>query len=178
MTRPVLPNVSLFLSIISVFVTPSHRHTFCISLCLLPFSLCPLSRSGKAMISRSRINALCPTQVSGTLRHLSADTLDMTSRQPLTIRSFVRTVKHNTDGRRQEIRVFLKWAIPWRTLVEGGKERYRPPGKLTLELVHANQNKLLCLWTMQLTKWAGKVPYLLLLKCSMDKCFIHWSAFR
>ena len=55
----------------------------------------------------------------------------------------------------------------WSTLVEGGKERYRPPGKLTLELVHANQNKLLCLWTMQLTKWAGKVPYLLLLKCSM-----------
>ena len=38
------------------------------------------------------------------------------------------------------------------------------PGKLTLELVLANQkqNKLLCLWTIQLTKWAGKVPYLLL----------------
>ena len=57
----------------------------------------------------------------------------------------------------------------WSTLVEGGKERYRPPGKLTLELVLANhkQNKLLCLWTVQLTKWAGNVPYLLLLKCSM-----------
>ena len=42
------------------------------------------------------------------------------------------------------------------------------PGKLTLELVLANQkNKLLCLWTIQLTKWASKVPYLLLLKCSM-----------
>ena len=38
----------------------------------------------------------------------------------------------------------------WSTLVEGGKEGYRPPGKLTLELVLANkkQNKLLCLWTM------------------------------
>ena len=60
------------------------------------------------------------------------------------------------------------WNDAWSTLVEGGKERYRPPGKLTLELVHANQNKLLCLWTMQLTKWAGKVPYLLLLKCSMN----------
>ena len=58
---------------------------------------------------------------------------------------------------------------PWSTLVEGGKERYRPPGKLTLELVHANQNKLLCLWTMQLTKWAGKVPYLLILNCSMPE---------
>ena len=48
---------------------------------------------------------------------------------------------------------------------KGGKERCRPPGKLTLELVLANQkqNKLLCLWTIQLTKWAGKVPYLLLL---------------
>ena len=34
---------------------------------------------------------------------------------------------------------------PWSTLVEEGKERYRPPGKLTLELVLANQNKLLCL---------------------------------
>ena len=57
----------------------------------------------------------------------------------------------------------------WSTLVETGKERYQPPDKLTLELVLANQkqNKLLCLWTMQLTKWAGKVPYLLLLKCSM-----------
>ena len=57
------------------------------------------------------------------------------------------------------------------TLAEGGKEQYRPPGKLTLELVLANQkqNKLLCLWTMQLTKWASKVPYLLLLKCSMAK---------
>ena len=44
----------------------------------------------------------------------------------------------------------------WSTLVEGGKERYLPPGKLTLELVHSNKkNKLLCLWTMQLTKWAG-----------------------
>ena len=52
------------------------------------------------------------------------------------------------------------WCQPWSTLVEGGMERYRPPGKLTLELVLANQNKLLCLWTMQLTKWAGKVPYL------------------
>ena len=31
--------------------------------------------------------------------------------------------------------------LPWSTLVEGGKERYRPPGKLTLELVLANQNK-------------------------------------
>ena len=31
---------------------------------------------------------------------------------------------------------------PWSTLVEGGKERYRPPGKLTLELVLANQNKI------------------------------------
>ena len=31
---------------------------------------------------------------------------------------------------------------PWRTLVEVNKERYRPPGKLTLELVHANQNKI------------------------------------
>ena len=32
----------------------------------------------------------------------------------------------------------------WSTLVEGGKERFRPPGKLTLELVLANQkqNKL------------------------------------
>ena len=30
---------------------------------------------------------------------------------------------------------------PWSTLVEGGKERYRPPGKLTLELVLANQKK-------------------------------------
>ena len=51
-------------------------------------------------------------------------------------------------------------------IVEGGKERCWPPGKLTLEMVLANQkqNKLLCLWTMQLTKWAGKVPYLLLLK--------------
>ena len=55
-------------------------------------------------------------------------------------------------------------AQTWSTLVEGGKERYRPPGKLTLELVLANQkNKLLCIWTMQLTKWAGKVPYLFLL---------------
>ena len=53
--------------------------------------------------------------------------------------------------------------------LQGGKERYRTPGKLTLELVLANQNKLLCLWTIQLTKWAGKVPYLLLLKCSMDQ---------
>ena len=60
------------------------------------------------------------------------------------------------------------WNDAWSTLVEGGKERYWPPGKLTLELVLANQNKLLCLWTMQLTKWAGKVPYLLLLKCSMN----------
>ena len=61
------------------------------------------------------------------------------------------------------------WVMSWSTLVEGGKEWYRPPGKLTLELVLANQkqNKLLCLWTMQLTKWAGKVPYLLLLKCSI-----------
>ena len=51
-------------------------------------------------------------------------------------------------------------ADSWSTLVEGGKELYRPPGKLTLELVLANQkqNKLLCLWTMQLTKWSGKVP--------------------
>ena len=61
------------------------------------------------------------------------------------------------------------WCQPWSTLVEGGMERYRSPGKLTLELVLANQNKLLCLWTMQLTKWAGKVPYLLLLKCSMPE---------
>ena len=29
----------------------------------------------------------------------------------------------------------------WSTLVEGGKERYQPPGKLTLKLVLANQNK-------------------------------------
>ena len=58
--------------------------------------------------------------------------------------------------------------LPWSTLVEGGKEWYWPPGKLTLELVLANQKKLLCLRTMQLTKWAGKVPYLLLLKCSME----------
>ena len=29
----------------------------------------------------------------------------------------------------------------WSTLVEGGKERYQPPGKLTLELVLANQKK-------------------------------------
>ena len=59
----------------------------------------------------------------------------------------------------------------WSTLVEGGKEWYRLPVKLTLELVLANQkqNKLLCLWTIQLTKWAVKVPYLLLLKCSMVK---------
>ena len=36
-------------------------------------------------------------------------------------------------------------AHPWSTLVEGGKEQYRPPGILTLELVLANQkNKLLC----------------------------------
>ena len=58
-----------------------------------------------------------------------------------------------------------------RDLVERAEEQYQFPGKLTLELVLANQkqNKLLCLWTMQLTKWAGKVPYLLLLKCFMDK---------
>ena len=31
---------------------------------------------------------------------------------------------------------------PWSTLVEGGEERYWPPGKLTLELVLANQNKI------------------------------------
>ena len=31
---------------------------------------------------------------------------------------------------------------PWSTLVEGGKEWFQPPGKLTLELVHANQNKI------------------------------------
>ena len=30
---------------------------------------------------------------------------------------------------------------PWSTLVKGGKEQYQPPGKLTLELVLANQNK-------------------------------------
>ena len=30
----------------------------------------------------------------------------------------------------------------WSTLVEGGNERYRPPGKLTLKLVLANQNKI------------------------------------
>ena len=30
----------------------------------------------------------------------------------------------------------------WSTLVEGGKERYRPLCKLTLELVLANQNKI------------------------------------
>ena len=38
-------------------------------------------------------------------------------------------------------------ACSWSTLVEGGKERYLPPGKLTSELVLANQkqNKLLCL---------------------------------
>ena len=67
------------------------------------------------------------------------------------------------------IETFYKLPNPWSTLVEGGKERYQPLGKLTLELVLANQkqNKILCLWTMQLTKWAGKVPYLLLLKCSM-----------
>ena len=43
----------------------------------------------------------------------------------------------------------------WSTLVEGGKEGYRPPGKLTLELVLANkkQNKHLCLWTRQLTSF-------------------------
>ena len=35
----------------------------------------------------------------------------------------------------------LQFRLPWNTLVEGGKERYRPPGKLTLELVLANQNK-------------------------------------
>ena len=59
--------------------------------------------------------------------------------------------------------------------MEQGKERYRPPGKLTLELVLANQNKInLCLWTIQLTKWAGKVPYLLLLKCSMcERIYLH-----
>ena len=65
--------------------------------------------------------------------------------------------------------MLMQTVEPWSTLVEGGKEQYRPPGKLTLELVLANQkqNKLLCLWTMQLTKWGCKVPYLLLLKCSM-----------
>ena len=31
---------------------------------------------------------------------------------------------------------------PWSTLVEGGKEQYRPTGKLTLELVLTNQNKI------------------------------------
>ena len=34
------------------------------------------------------------------------------------------------------------WGYSWSTLVEGGKERYQPPGKLTLELVLANQNKI------------------------------------
>ena len=37
---------------------------------------------------------------------------------------------------------YLKSAYPWSTLVEGGKEQYRPPGKITLELVHANQSKI------------------------------------
>ena len=36
----------------------------------------------------------------------------------------------------------MEWSHAWSTLVEGGKERYRPPGKLTLELVLANQNKI------------------------------------
>ena len=35
-----------------------------------------------------------------------------------------------------------KRLLPWSTLVEGGKEWYWPPGKLTLELVLANQNKI------------------------------------
>ena len=36
-------------------------------------------------------------------------------------------------------------------------------------LANHKQNKLFCSWTMQLTKWAGKVPYLLLLKCYRKK---------
>ena len=70
----------------------------------------------------------------------------------------------------------IQSANSWSTLVEGGKERYRPPGKLTLELVLANQNKInfKCLWTIQLTKWAGKVPYVLLLKCSMANFFFNF----
>ena len=39
------------------------------------------------------------------------------------------------------VQVTLKRASAWRTLVEGGKEWYRPHGKLTLELVLANEKK-------------------------------------
>ena len=53
------------------------------------FSLLSRSDYGQVMISRSWINALCPTRVSeasGTLRHLSADTHDMTSTNNRTVK--------------------------------------------------------------------------------------------
>ena len=37
----------------------------------------------------------------------------------------------------------ILWTKSWSTLVEGGKVRYRPPGKFTLELVLVNQNKIM-----------------------------------
>ena len=56
----------------------------------------------------------------------------------------------------------------WSTLVDGGKERYQPPGKLTLEMVLANQNKINFYIYGLCSLPSGPVRFL---TCSMTKIF-------